>query len=186
MCIYSFYPVIACHYLKFAAGIDIHNLIRTGSVGFEDIWKTKEYHHRQFAGLIGFLLTNAFQAYKYFGKNDLKTHTEFKMKLANQMTNYQDFDSVVLRKTIPSVTGSVDAIDHDVRSFAQYGEKFQKRCWYCRNGYEQRRNETKTSFYCGKCGIQKPICSPAARSDCWDLHLLHGMPSRRKRQSTKK
>ena len=74
-----------------AAGIDIHNHVgRFGSL--EDVWKTKSYNHRQFAGITGFIFTNAFLAINYF--NNVKVditgvsgmHTSFKIKLA---TNYE-------------------------------------------------------------------------------------------------
>ena len=55
-------PKVAETYLKLAAGIDIHNHVRTGSVGLEDVWRTKEYVHRQFAGITGFIFTNAYLA----------------------------------------------------------------------------------------------------------------------------
>ena len=48
---------VAFEYLRFAAGIDLHNHLRTGSAGFEDVWLTKSPQHRQFARIIGFLFT---------------------------------------------------------------------------------------------------------------------------------
>ena len=87
---------VAETYLKMAAGIDIHNHIRTGSAGLEDLWKTKSYIHHQFAGITGFIFTNTFLAINYF--NNFKVditgvsgiHTSFKMKLANQLVSYKD------------------------------------------------------------------------------------------------
>ena len=111
-------------------------------------------HHRQFSGLIGFLFTNAFIAYKYFGGKSgyVMTHTEFKMKLANQMVNFRDFDSIVLRSVAtPQVGEPAEATDHVVRYFntCTYRVTLQQRCWYCRNGYDQRVvPDTKTSYYC--------------------------------------
>ena len=89
-------PKVAETYLKMAAGIDIHNHIRTGSASWEDVWKTKSYIHRQFAGITGFIFTNTFLAINYF--NNFKVditgvsgiHTSFKMKLANQLVSYKD------------------------------------------------------------------------------------------------
>ena len=80
-----------------AAGIDIHNHIRTGSLGIEDVWHTRKYIHRQFGGIIGFAFTNAYLAVKHFSgksveseKNVCGEHTAFKMKLCNQMINYNN------------------------------------------------------------------------------------------------
>lgn len=53
-------PLVAFHYLESAAGIDIHNHFRTGSLGLEDVWKTKNPIHRQFAGILGFIFSNAY------------------------------------------------------------------------------------------------------------------------------
>ena len=43
-------PQVAEMYLHNAASIDVHNHVRTGSAGLEDIWQTKSPHRRQFAG----------------------------------------------------------------------------------------------------------------------------------------
>ena len=39
-------PQVACEYLKYAASIDIHNHIRTGTSGFEDVWLTHTPQNR--------------------------------------------------------------------------------------------------------------------------------------------
>ena len=42
-------------YIKLeVAGIDIHNHVRTGYAGLEDVWKTKSYIHCLFAGIVDF------------------------------------------------------------------------------------------------------------------------------------
>ena len=60
--------------LMYCAGINIHNHVKTGSLGYEDIWLTRNAIHRQFAGITGFLFTNAY--------------LDFKMALSNQMVTY--------------------------------------------------------------------------------------------------
>ena len=64
-------PQVAADYLKYAAGIDIHNHVWQGTAAFEDVWKTKDRHIRQFSGIMSFVFTNAFLATKYFPKKDL-------------------------------------------------------------------------------------------------------------------
>ena len=46
-------------YLESAAGIDIHNHVQTGSLGYQDVWQTKNPIHYQFAGILGFICTNS-------------------------------------------------------------------------------------------------------------------------------
>ena len=53
-------PIVAEEYLKHAASIDIHNHLRTGSQGLEDVWRTKNPHRRQLAGILSFCFTNSF------------------------------------------------------------------------------------------------------------------------------
>ena len=65
-------PMVAYEYLHSAASIDIHNHVRTGSFGFEDVWQTKKPIHRQFAGVMGFVFTNAYLAKCYFQKSSEK------------------------------------------------------------------------------------------------------------------
>ena len=52
-------PKVAEFYLNHVAAIDIHNHVRTGSMGLEDAIFTKSPHIRQFTGIFGFLSTNA-------------------------------------------------------------------------------------------------------------------------------
>ena len=89
------HPKVAEHYLKMAAGIDIHNHVRTGSSGLEDVWSTKDYIHQQFAGILGFSFSNTFLAATYFTLNSQNKsigevcHVNFKIKLANQQVSFK-------------------------------------------------------------------------------------------------
>ena len=174
-------PKVAFEYLQFAAGIDIHNHLRTGSAGFEDVWLTKSPQHRQFTGIVGFLFTNAYQASKYFGDKSI-SHCAFKMDLSNRIVCFQDYNSVVLRRSLPATATETtkDASSHELASLAPIGVKKQKLCFYCQHGNEEAL-KTKTSFYCVTCGITYPICSPVARRNCWRLHVTHGMPDKKRR-----
>ena len=74
-------PMNAFTYLEGSPSIDIHNHFRTGSSGLEDVWKTKNPVHRQIAGVLCFLLTNAYLAKLYFQyeefyfQNEVGKHT---------------------------------------------------------------------------------------------------------------
>ena len=62
----------------------------------EDTWKTKNYIHRQFAGILGFVFTNSYLAISYFNNDGNKIkgvqgkHISFKMKLANQLVVFKN------------------------------------------------------------------------------------------------
>ena len=169
-------PQVAVDYLDYAAGIDIHNHVRTGSTGFEDAWLTKAPHHRQFAGTMGFVFTNAYLAQKYFHDKKL-VHSSFKVELANSMKTFIDKKGVTLRRliNIPSVP-EVATLTHVLLSI---GNKKQMPCYYCRHGHADKSKRNKTSFYCSLCGIDKPICTPHMH-DCWTQHLHNGMPAKRR------
>ena len=84
-------PKVAEFYLNHAAAIDIHNHIRTGSMGLEDAILTKSPHIRQFTGILGFLFTNAYLAYRYFKPNRSSLgHVNFKMARSNQLVEFNE------------------------------------------------------------------------------------------------
>ena len=126
-------PKVAEQYLQMAAGIDIHNHVRTGSFGLEDVWSTKDYNQRQFAGVLGFAFSNTFLAATYFtqgsqNKSISKTrHINFKIKLANQFISFK------LAKERPA--RSIPNCVVDLRSghkVVSLGLKKQGWCYYCR------------------------------------------------------
>ena len=83
-------PQVAEMYLRNAASIDIHNHVRTGGLGCEDVLVTDSYHMRQFAGIFGFLFTNSYLAFKKFKNGEEKTnHVNFKVKLATTLCKFQ-------------------------------------------------------------------------------------------------
>ena len=81
--------MVAYEYLSSSASIDIHNHFRTGSSGLEDAWQTKNANMRQVAGVIGFLFTNAYLAYRHFQKSEIKP-SDFKVKLANALSKFKE------------------------------------------------------------------------------------------------
>ena len=65
-------------------------------MGLEDVILTKSLHIRQFTGILGFLFTNSYLAYKYFQPNESNfEHVAFKNALANQLLEF---------KMLPSIT----------------------------------------------------------------------------------
>ena len=76
---------VSFDYLSASASIDIH--FRTGSCGLEDAWQTKNAHLRQVAGVLGFLFTNAYLAYRHFRNSNMR-HSDFKLRLANALMGY--------------------------------------------------------------------------------------------------
>ena len=74
-------PQVAYDYLNGCAAIDIHNHVRTGSVGLEDIWKTQSAHARQFVGVLRFVFTHAYLAYQWFKLQEPKGPVRLKNPL---------------------------------------------------------------------------------------------------------
>ena len=174
-------PQVAFEYLSYCASSDIHNHIRTGSTGFEDAWLTKKPHNRQFAGILGFVFTNAYQEMRYFGRGNM-LHTNFKMDLANAMVSFVDFDGITVQQSLLNISEPSDNnttqhnTTHSIKILKQRYQDAETMLllptWIKSFGRE-------TSFYCSACGIEKAICSPETR-DCWDLHLKNGMPKKRR------
>ena len=94
-------PKVAETYLQNAAAIDIHNHVRTGSLGCEDVLLTKSPQMRQFSGIIGFLFTNAYLAFKKFKHGEEKTkHVNFKVYLSTALCRYKENVSVQVRSSL--------------------------------------------------------------------------------------
>lgn len=175
-------PMVAYEYLKYAATIDIHNHVRQGAQGFEDVWQTMNPHIRQFAGIMSFVLTNSYLAMRYFQDKSL-LHTDFNMALSNAMVAYRETERMVHRHlpTAPLEEKEISTVssEHTVKKFRAIRVKYQKKCYYCQHGRNvpARRN---TSYYCAACGENFPLCSPLVR-DCFSLHIQYGMPHKLRR-----
>ena len=84
-------PQVAEWFLKMAAGIDIHNQIRTGSAGLEHVWLTNFFR---------FIITNAYLANSYIG--NFENENPFKIKLANQLaTLLESSDQLSVHRLLP-------------------------------------------------------------------------------------
>ena len=175
-------PKIFSDYCEKAGSIDIYNHYRTGGVALEDVWKTNSPKLRQFAGLVGFVETNAFLARKYFCQNDnakKTTHSEFRKRVANLMLmNRMDRNSnvLILRPKL-GINADVTVVEHALVKLPKRGK-----CYMCSNlGVVRIINQTL--WCCSLCGTEKPLCSPNTGRQCFMKHIKDGFPSKKYRKS---
>ena len=125
-------PKVAESYLSSSALIDIHNHVGTGSLGLEDIWRTLEPQKRPFAGIFGFIFTNAYLAHKFFRKETELKHTDFKVSLSNALINYTHaVKEVILHSSFLDESAMISSSHQLVK--LPYG----KPCYSCRHGSKQ-------------------------------------------------
>ena len=170
-------PQVAFQYLETSPSIDQHNQFRTSSCGLEDVWMTKNPIHRQIAGVLGFLFTNAYLTKKHFQKTSIK-HYEFKLELANKMVKFKEETKRMRRVKIDVPVLPKSDVIHVPQLLKV--ERYQKYCYYCQHDSMKPPVIIKTSYYCSGCGITKPICHPSTERDCFRLHIIHGMPKKRR------
>ena len=163
-------PKVAESYLSSSASIDIHNHVRTGSIGLEDIWSTLEPQKRQFAGIFGFIFTNAYLAYKFFRKET--EHTDFKMSLLNALINYTH---TVKKVTLCSLFLDKSAMISSSHQLVKL--PYGKPCYSCRHRSKQPIRRL-TTFECSCCKV--PLCKPSIGRNCWVNHLSQGLPKKRR------
>ena len=164
-------PQVAYDYLQHAAAIDIHNHVRTGSVGMENALLTKSPIIRQFSGITGFVFSNAFLAFQFF-KNKSCVHSRFKMELANKMVSFKEV-SIITRLSVGNNKHS-PLSEHKIVKLADIGERKQLRCYYCKHG--PRKVRQLTSYYCALCKV--PMCSVVSSRSCFLDHIKHGLPNK--------
>ena len=165
-------PQVAEFYLAHAASIDVHNHVRTGSLGFEDVLMTLSPTVRQFTGIVGFLFTNSFLAYKYF-KNDQDklSHCRFKIQLAEQLVAYRNVTEPRPRRSLLEDSVAV-ASSHQLVKL-----EYPKPCYYCRHGYKDSSRKT-TTFECSFCKV--PLHKASYKLKCWEFHITYGLPEKRR------
>lgn len=172
-------PKIFSDFCENAGSIDVYNHYRTGSVALEDTWKTLSPKLRQFAGLIGFIETNAFLALKHFCADEAakKTiHSEFRKNLANLLlTNTLDQirNQLLLRPKLCPIIKP----EHDLVKLPKRGK-----CYMCSNS-ESVRVINQTLWCCSLCGSNRPLCSPNTGRQCFMDHVRIGFPSKKYRKS---
>ena len=173
---------IFSEYCEHAGYIDVYNHYRTGSVCLEDNWKTKSSKIRQFAGLVGFVETNAFLARKHFCQDESTkklSHNSFRKGLANGLLqNSINGDTVnkllVLR---PKLGQSVSSAQGHL--LVKMGKKGY--CFTCSNA-GSKRVINQTLLFCSFCGPAKPLCSPNTGRQCFMNHILNGFPENQYRK----
>ena len=163
-------PQVAEVYLKHTASIDIHNHVRSGSRALKDVWKTKSPVRRQLAGILGFCFTNSYLAMQYF-KNPNLEHYSFKMKASNALVSYRNLSASQTRELDVSAEMQL----HSVKKIP-----YPVQCYYCQHEYDKPRSKkSSTTFKCGCCEIA--LCKPS-KGECWNLHVLNGVPKKQRVQ----
>ena len=142
---------------------------------------THSPHLRQVFGIIGFIFTDSFLAYRYFKpeQSELK-HLTFKMALAERLVKTCQTPLPQTRSVQPLPINT--PVVHKMEKLP-----YQKPCYYCRHGYETSM-KINTTFQCSLCKI--PLHKPSyvqRKKDgsqhifnCWDLHISNGKPKFRK------
>ena len=148
-------------------------MILSGSLGL-DVVKTHVPHLRQVTGIIGFLFTNAYLAYRKFkpGQAQLK-HGDFKIELAAKMLKYAEGCHDISLRSASACDISMLQEEHRIARFAH-----SKPCYMCRHANPQSSKRVNTTFCCEKCNV--PLCKPSHPSGrlCWNMHL-DGLPKAR-------
>ena len=146
-----------------------------------------------FAGVLGFLFTDAYLAYRHFQKSTMK-HCDFKITLANLLMRFQKEDRRPERLIAPAAetvpTPSIHCLvlmtkpqtdkEGNTRSFQRY----QKYCYVCQHNPGKNPVKFKTSYHCQACvgpnGERYPLCSPNTGRNCFQLHVRDGLPKKRR------
>ena len=186
------WPMVAYEYLSSSASIDIHNHFHTGSTGLEDAWQTKNSNMRQLAGVIGFLFTNAYLAYRHFWKSQIK-HTDFKVKLANALSKFKETaphaKRFSLEVPIPDIAKVhvLKLLQKPTKDGVEQERKnnwYQRYCFYCQHNPNKAPEEQKTSWHCEACvgpnGQVYRLCHTKTERKCFELHIAHGLPLERR------
>ena len=184
-------PMVAYEYLSSSASIDIHNHFRTGSSGLEDAWQTKNANLRQVAGVIAFLFTNAYLAYRHFHKSQIK-HSEFKVELANALYKFKETaphtKRFSLEVPIPDIAKVhvLKLLQKPTKDGVEQERKnnwYQKYYFYCQHNPNKAPEEQKTSWHCEACvgpnGQVYPLCDPKTGRKRFEFHIVHGLPPKR-------
>ena len=93
--------VVELLYKNFST-VDIHDHFRQGSLNFEEGWKTHTWWHRNFASILGIIITDSFLAMSYENPEYNEKFHSFCGKLCLQLINnpYLEIDRGVDRGPI--------------------------------------------------------------------------------------
>ena len=162
-------------------------------MGLEDAWQTKSAHMRQAAGVLGFLFTNGYLAYLKFQKSNMK-HCDFKIKLANSLMEFKENEPRPSRSSLKISNGSAPTTAHvlkflekpteDKTGFEKKYSRYQRECFYCQHNPNKKPEIHKTSYYCEGCvgprNQMYPLCDPKTGRECFKLHIINGLPQKRR------
>ena len=120
-------------------------------------------------------------------------HHSFKVGLANALMLFQEV-SIRPTRGIAIPTAEAPAPVHVLKALekptvdkdgkARQFKRYQKYCFYCQHNPSKPPAVQKTSYYCVACvgsnGELYPLCNPDTGRDCFQLHILHGLPQKRR------
>ena len=103
---------------------------------------------------------------KFFAKPNLPHH-QFNIAASNALVSYKTESFLQTRQ----LDTSRDAVLHELE---RIGDSLD--CCFCQHGYKKPRGgRHTTTFKCKSCKI--PIFRPS-KSQCWDLHIIDGVPKK--------
>ena len=144
-------PELASSYYDGCQAIDVHNHLAQTTLGLEDR-KTKRYSFRYFQTFVRFVITDAFLAYKYFGRNPDAKFEAFRDALCDSLINNTigARDGSVLRpsRRAPVADGgaasATPAALHSV-------EHLRNTAYYRRKTEEANGSPVTTRLHCRAC-----------------------------------
>ena len=188
-------PEVAEKYSKYNGAIDHGNHYRQGRKSLEKMLKTKKPTMRQFCGVMSFIYTNSYLAWKYFGNHKKCSewnvpslqchHTQFKVTLANQLIYIattklatRSFGLVEVPPVREAISGGCQLVHN---GYYANGKARKLNCFHCYNKFDTPvRNQTY--YKCLKC--KKAYCLPTQGSTCWAQHLSLGAPEKKYRKNS--
>ena len=143
---------------------------------------------------VRFLFTNGYLAYKFLVNKDRSVpHHLFKVDLANALISFKGDTTRPIRSSIEPLVPAAEPV-HVLKVLEKpvvdkYGKeqefkRYQKYCFYCQHDPTKPPVIQKTSYHCIACvgsnGELYPLCNPDTGRDCFQLHILHGLPQKRR------
>ena len=175
--------------------VDQHNRLRTGSVAFHDVWKTRDFRIRELSELIGLAEVNTFLLMRAKGPGHVRQKYCRKVLAKELLENawimadleMERQQALRLRPLLAAMAGDEGGIGHRLVSLEEVmkhsgegtGTKkiVQRRCVMCGK---------KASAACLLChrpseGTVAYLCGPYTGRECAAQHMA-GIPSRRRRR----